>query len=236
MSASGLFVTGTDTGVGKTLIACALTRALAALGLKVGVLKPVASGSLRTPEGLRNEDALNLAGCANLGQTYPEVNRYCFEPPISPHIAADEANIRIDTGLIAEDFRSLASRADWVVAEGAGGWLAPIGPQETMADLAAALPAQVLLVVGLRLGCLNHAALTRAAIRERSIACAGWIASALDPQFARAQENLATLTRALGEPPLEIVPYQAPGAPPLLLAQAAAQLTQRGLKHLRRLE
>jgi dethiobiotin synthetase len=236
MSARGLFVTGTDTGVGKTLVACALTRALTALGLKVAVLKPVASGALRTPQGLRNEDALSLAACANVGQTYEEVNRYCFEPPISPHIAADEARISIDTGLIAGDFRAMAARADWVVAEGAGGWLAPLGAEQTMADLAAALPAQVLLVVGLRLGCLNHAALTRAAIRERGVACAGWIASAMDPHLARAEENLASLTRSLGEPPLEVVPYQGAQAPPLLLAQAAAQLTQRELKHLRRLE
>ena len=125
MSARGLFVTGTDTGVGKTLIACALVRALAAGGLRVGVLKPVASGSQATPEGLRNEDALLLGACANLGQTYAEVNRYCFEPPVSPHIAADEAKVSIDIDLIADDFRRLAARADWVVAEGAGGWYAP---------------------------------------------------------------------------------------------------------------
>jgi dethiobiotin synthetase len=236
MSARGLFVTGTDTGVGKTLVACGLTRALVALGHKVAVLKPVASGSLLTAQGLRNEDALALAACANIGQRYEEVNRYCFEPPISPHIAADEAKVSIDTGLIVNDFRALAARADWVVVEGAGGWLAPIGAEATMADLAASLEAQVLLVVGLRLGCLNHAALTRAAIRDRGLACAGWIASSLDPDLARAQENLATLTRTLGEAPLELVPHQSPGAPPLVLAQAAAQLTQRGLKHLRRLE
>jgi dethiobiotin synthetase len=224
VSARGLFVTGTDTGVGKTLIACALVRALTARHFRVGVLKPVASGSLRTPEGLRNEDALALAACANLGQTYSEVNRYCFEPPISPHIAADEANISIDTGLVAGDFRALAARADWVVAEGAGGWYAPIGPRQTMADLAAALPAQVLLVVGLRLGCLNHAALSREAIGARGLAFAGWVASAVDAEFARPRENLAALTRALGAPPLEVVPHQIPGARPLLLAQAAARL------------
>ena len=235
MSAHGLFVTGTDTGVGKTLVACALTRALTGLGLKVAVLKPVASGALRTPQGLRNADALSLLACANLGQSYEEVNRYCFEPPISPHIAAEEAKIRIDTGLIAADFRALSARADWVVAEGAGGWLAPLGDTQTMADLAAALPAQVLLVVGLRLGCLNHAALTRAAIRERGLPCAGWIASSLDPHLERAQENLATLTRCLGEPPLEVVPFQSADAPAARLTEAAARLT-RGLKHLRRLE
>jgi dethiobiotin synthetase len=223
MSARGLFVTGTDTGVGKTLVACGLVRALAAAGLRVGVLKPIASGSLRTPEGLRNEDALALAACANLGQTYGQVNRYCFEPPISPHIAADEAGISIDVDLIAGDYRNTAARADWVVTEGAGGWYAPIGPTRTMADLAAALPAAVLLVVGLRLGCLNHAALTREAIGARGVPFAGWVASALDPEFARAAENLAALTRVLGEP-LAVIPHRRPGAPPLVLAQAAARL------------
>ena len=224
MSARGLFVTGTDTGVGKTLVACGLVRALTRAGHRVGVLKPVASGSLRTPRGLENEDALALAACANLGQSYPEVNRYCFEPPISPHIAANEVGIAIDIDLIASDFRKLAARADWVVAEGAGGWYAPVGPTETMADLAAALPARVLMVVGLRLGCLNHAALTRAAIRARGLPFAGWIASAVDPDFAYAGENLATLVCSLGEPPLELVPHQRPGAPAPVLGQAAAQL------------
>jgi dethiobiotin synthetase len=229
VSARGLFVTGTDTGVGKTLIACGLVRGLRGLGARVAVLKPVASGSQRTAEGLRNEDALALAACANAGQTYAQVNRYCFEPPISPHIAADEAGTTINTDLIAEDFTALAGRADWVVAEGAGGWLAPIGPAQTMADLAAALKVPVLLVVGLRLGCLNHAALSAAAIRARSLPFAGWIASCVDPQFARAEENLATLTRALGQPPLELVPHQRGGAAPLVLAQAAARLAHLSL-------
>jgi dethiobiotin synthetase len=226
MSARGLFVTGTDTGVGKTLVACGLVRALTARGLRVGVLKPVASGSLRTPQGPRNEDALALAACANLGQSYTEVNRYCFEPPISPHIAADEAHTTIDTDLIAGDLQGLARRADWVVTEGAGGWYAPIGPEKTMADLAAALGSPVLLVVGLRLGCLNHAALSREAIAARGLACAGWVASAVDADFARPQENLAALTRALGEPPLEVVPHRGPGTAALCLAQAAAQLVR----------
>ena len=223
MSARGLFVTGTDTGVGKTLVACGLVRALTGAGLKVGVLKPIASGSLRTAAGLRNEDALALIACANLGQTYEEVNRYCFEPPIAPHIAADEARIAIDIDLISGDYRKAAARADWVVTEGAGGWYAPIGPTKTMADLAGALPGAVLLVVGLRLGCLNHAALTREAIAARRVPFAGWIASAVDPDFARAAENLAALTRVLGAP-LEVIPQQRPGAPPLVLAQAAARL------------
>jgi dethiobiotin synthetase len=229
VSARGLFITGTDTGVGKTLVACGLVRALTAPGLRVAVLKPVASGSLRTPAGLRNEDALALRACANIGQSYEEVNRYCFEPAISPHIAADEVRVSIDIDLIAGDFRALQARADWVVAEGAGGWLAPLGPDQTMADLASALPAAVLLVVGVRLGCLNHAVLTRQAIRAAGVPFAGWIASIVDPQLERAPQNLATLARTLGEPALEIVPYRQADAPPLLLRAAAARLVASSL-------
>ena len=222
-----LFVTGTDTGVGKTLVACGLVRALVQRGERVAVLKPVASGALATPAGLRNEDALALGACANCGQSYEEINPYCFEPAISPHIAADEAHISIDIGRIRDNYDRLAARADWVVVEGAGGWLAPLGPAQSMADLALRLPVAVLLVVGLRLGCLNHAALTRQGIATAGAPFAGWVASALDPHLARAAQNLAALERSLGEPPLERVAYlgTAPGA--LVLAQAAQRLARR---------
>ena len=226
MSARGLFVTGTDTGVGKTLVACALVRALVQQGSRVAVLKPVASGSLATPEGLRNEDALALRACANCGQSYADINRYCFEPPVSPHIAADEAGILIDLGKIRDDYDRLAAQADWVVVEGAGGWLAPIAPGRTMADLALALPARVLLVVGLKLGCLNHAALTRASIAAAGAPFAGWVANALDPNLLRAPQNLLALERSLGEPALERLAYLGAAAGEALLAQAAGKLAR----------
>jgi len=210
MAARGLFVTGTDTGVGKTVVACGLARALVAAGHRVGVLKPVASGSDRTPAGLRNEDALRLLECANLGQSYAEANPYCFEPPISPHIAADEAGIVVDLHRIADVYAGIAARADWVVVEGAGGWLAPVGPQAVMADLARALGLPALLVVGLRLGCLSHATLTRESIAARGSPFAGWVGSAVDREFARPAQNLARLRQVLGEP-LELVPHLAPG-------------------------
>src|SRR4029077_5505559 len=152
VTARGLFVTGTDTGVGKTLIACALVRGLVASGLQVAVMKPVASGAGRTSQGLRNADALALAECANVPQHYEEVNPFCFEPAISPHIAAEDAGIRIDIGRILQVYRGIAARADWVIVEGAGGWLAPVGEHESMADIARALALPVLLVVGLKLG------------------------------------------------------------------------------------
>ncbi len=225
MGARGLFITGTDTGVGKTVVACGLTRALVAAGHRVGVLKPVASGSDRTPAGLRNEDAVQLLACANLAQSYEEANPYCFEPPVSPHIAADEAGIEINIDKIHDVYQRIAARADWVVVEGAGGWLAPVGPGAVMADLARALGLPALLVVGLRLGCLNHAALTLESIRGRGACFAGWIGSAVDPDFARPAANLARLGGILGEP-LELVPHLAP-ATAVTLATAAWRLGAR---------
>lgn len=224
MTARGLFVTGTDTGVGKTAIAVALVRGLVAQGLRVAVMKPIASGSEHTPEGLRNDDALKLIGASNVAAAYESVNPYCFEPPISPHIAANEAGVDVDLGQIARKFISLAASADFIVVEGAGGWLAPITDRETMADLAATLALPILLVVGLRLGCINHASLTKHAIESRGLRFAGWIANGIDPVLARRAENLEALERALAQPPLAVVPHLSPDASPLELTEAAAKL------------
>lgn len=201
------FVTGTDTGVGKTVVSVALTRALVAKKLRVAVMKPVASGSEPTPQGLRNADALALMSAASVPAPYEVVNPYCFLPPISPHIAASEAHTDIDLALLRSRFDSLASAADVVMVEGAGGWLAPLSGTAAMADLAAELRLPVLLVVGLRLGCLNHALLTRESLDARGAAFAGWIANAIDPLFERAAENLDTLCARLGEAPLARVPF-----------------------------
>lgn len=207
MNPKSFFVTGTDTGVGKTLVAAALTRALVARGLRVAVMKPVASGSDLTPQGLRNSDALTLMAAANVTAPYEVVNPYCFLPALSPHIAAREAGVAIDLALLRSRFDSLAAASDRVIVEGAGGWLAPISDTASMADLAAAFSLPVLMVVGLRLGCLNHALLTRESLTTRGVAFAGWVANAIDPHFERAAENLATLTARLGEPPLARVPF-----------------------------
>lgn len=228
MSACGIFVTGTDTGVGKTLIACALTRALRQAGHRVSVMKPVASGSLRTAEGLRNADALALMEAAGLpAELYDEVNPYCFEPPISPHIAAKESHIEVDIDLIRAGMDRLRAGAEWMVAEGAGGWLAPLNAQQTMSDLARALSLPVLLVVGLKLGCLNHAQLSWRAIRSDGVPLAGWVASAIDPHMSHAGENLETLARLLGEPPLAVVPHLQDAGEPLVLAALARELAAR---------
>ena len=236
MSAHGIFITGTDTGVGKTVVACGLVRALRKTGSRVSVMKPVASGSLQTPEGLRNADALSLMEAAGMDTRtlYARVNPYCFEPPISPHIAAEDAKIAIDIDLIRHEFDRLAADAEWVVVEGAGGWLAPLSEHETMADLAGGLALPVLMVVGLKLGCLNHAQLTRLAVGADGVPFAGWVASAIDPQMSHLEANLESLERLLGEPPLAVVPHLPDGGIRLELTSVARTLA--GDKLMKRLE
>lgn len=233
----GVFVTGTDTGVGKTYVAAGLVRGLVSLGHRVAVMKPVASGGLRTAQGLQSEDALTLQRASNVRTPLAWVNPYCFEPPIAPHLAAREAGVRIDRERIVSTCRQLAGQADWVVVEGAGGWLAPIsdepGAQQTLADIALALELPVVLVVGLRLGCLNHALLTRQAIGAQGAQFAGWIGNTLEPAMPRMAENLSTLTAFLQQPPLAVVRYQPPeeaseqASQPLVLREAAQQLMFR---------
>lgn len=237
VSARGVFITGTDTGVGKSIVATALVRSLVRRGLRAAGMKPIASGSERTADGLRNADALDLIAAANVGAPYETVNPYCFEQPISPHIAAKEAAIRVDLGKIKGYFETLAARADFVVVEGAGGWFAPIQEAAvvtTMADLALTLGKPVLLVVGMRLGCLNHALLTRCAIDSVGACWAGWVANDIDPAMERRADNLASLERLLGEPPLARVPFlpglraaEAGFVAPDLLSEAAARLLSR---------
>jgi dethiobiotin synthetase len=224
VSARGIFVTGTDTGVGKTVVACALVRAFRAQGLAVGVMKPVAAGSERTAHGLRNPDALALIGAAGTERPYGDMNPYCFEPAISPHIAAKEARIEVDCNIIRHHYDALAAETDRIVVEGAGGWFAPINEHQTMADVAWALNVPALMVVGVRLGCLNHAQLTRLGIEARGVSFAGWIASRVDPLMERASENLATLERVLGEAPLEVLPHAPAEVGSLVLTQAAQRL------------
>lgn len=202
-----VFITGTDTGVGKTVVAAAIIRALTASGLRVAGMKPVACGAERGPDGLRNADAVALANAANVAAPYETLNPYCFEPPIAPHIAAREAGVAIDIHRVRNHLHELAREADFVVIEGAGGWLVPISATQTLADLALALETPVILVVGLRLGALNHALLSAESIASRGARLAGWVASHIDPAFERSAENLATLEARLHGPPLASVPF-----------------------------
>jgi len=229
MTARGIFVTGTDTAVGKTVVACGLARGLRAQGARVAVMKPVASGATRTSEGLRNADALALIEAAQATTPYALVNPYCFEPHISPHIAAKEAQIEVDIAMIRRNFEVLAAQADWVLIEGAGGWFTPISERQTMADLVWALAVPTLMVVGVRLGCLNHAQLTRLAIEARGVSFAGWIASGVDPAMARTAENLASLERLLGESALAVAACEPEAASSLTLEAAAARLAQKAI-------
>jgi len=224
MSPRGFFVTGTDTGVGKTVIACALVRAFAARGERVAVMKPIASGAARTPQGLRNADALALMSTANVPLNYAQVNPYCFEQAISPHIAAEASGVKVDISTIRSNYASLEAISDRVVVEGAGGWLAPINGLESMADVAHALGRPAVLVVALRLGCLNHAQLTRLAIERAGVALAGWIANRTEPPMEREAENLATLERLLGARALEVAPFAPERSGTLMLGGAAARL------------
>ena len=224
MTPKGFFITGTDTEVGKTVVATALVRGFVGQGLRVAVMKPVASGSQHTAAGLRNEDALALMQASNVAAPYDRVNPYCFEPAISPHIAADEAGVRVELDRIRANFDTLAAAADLVIVEGAGGWLAPLGPSTSMMDLARALELPAILVVGVRLGCINHALLSRLAIESHGTTFAGWIANTVDPAMPRRKENLETLARGLSAAPMAIVPRLAPDSPPLVLTEAAAQL------------
>ncbi len=225
MKPNGFFITGTDTGVGKTVVAAALARALARSGRRVGVMKPVASGAEQTAEGMRSADALALIAAANVPAPYEWVNPYCFLPAISPHIAARECGVAIDLAHIRARFDALAGHADCVVVEGAGGWLAPVTDSAAMADLALALRLPVILVVGLRLGCLNHALLTHESIGAKGASFAGWVANGIDPAMERRSENLATLVHRLGEP-LAIIPSLGGGADAPDLAAAAARLSE----------
>jgi dethiobiotin synthetase len=202
----GWFITGTDTGVGKTLVAAALTRALVARGLRVAVMKPVAAGTMKTAEGEFNDDALELLAASNVKAGYEDVNPWLLRTPASPHLAALADGVTIGHDRILAAFTRLAGASDVLLAEGAGGWLAPISATETMADVAEKLALPVVLVVGLRLGCLNHALLTRDALRARGMRFAGWIANKLQAEMPLARANIDTLSTRFGMVPLAIVP------------------------------
>ena len=206
---SGVFVTGTDTGVGKTLAACALLHALARRGLRTAAMKPVAAGSTASATGLLNEDVAQLSAAATVNAPLALVNPYCFAPPIAPHLAADAAGVRIDIAAIVAAFRQLSAMADRTVVEGVGGFCVPLNTREDTADLAQALGLPVVLVVGLRLGCLNHALLTAQAIRARGLRLAGWIANHLDPTMDAAAGNVAALGARLTAPCIGEIPYAA---------------------------
>lgn len=198
------FITGTDTGVGKTLISCALLHVLAAQGKRVIGFKPVAAGC--DADG-QNEDAKLLRSASNVQAAYGQINPYCFVPAIAPHIAARQSGVEINFARILNSYRELAAQADVVIAEGAGGFRVPLNDSQDSADLAVELGLPVILVVGLRLGCLNHALLSAEAIDARGLAMAGWVANAVTEHMPALEENVAALQQRIAAPLLGVVPF-----------------------------
>lgn len=215
----GWLMTGTDTGVGKTVAACALLHALRTRGLRASGMKPVASGCTDDGGGLRNADALALQAASDPRPAYADVNPFALPEPTAPQIAARLAGVEIALPPVVAAFERIARAADCVVVEGVGGWLAPPGDGIEHADLARALRLPVVLVVGLRLGCLSHARLSARAIAHDGCELAGWIGTGVDPQFAHREAYLDLLRDALPAPCWGVLPH-APTPDPATLAKS----------------
>lgn len=201
------FVTGTDTGVGKTFASCALLRAFAQQGQRSLGMKPIAAGCEIINGHLVSDDALQLLAAGNVVATPQDITPYAFAPPIAPHIAAQETGQIIEIASIVENLHILQKRADVVIVEGVGGFCVPINKQQTTADLAITLNLPVILVVGMRLGCLNHALLTAQAIRHCGLHLAGWIANNLPPDMPQLMNNILILEELLKSPLLATLAY-----------------------------
>ncbi len=202
------FVTGTDTGVGKTTVTVRLMQHFASQGLKVLAMKPVASGCEWVDGRWQNEDVIQLTAASNV-QAPPElVNPYCFQPAIAPHIAAAQAGVEIQLDVIKTAYTALTQLADVVIVEGAGGLLVPLNETQSIVDLLQVVELPALVVVGMRLGCINHALLTRQVLQQQQIPFCGWVANQIDPDMSMQQENLQTLGNWLKQPPVLHLPYQ----------------------------
>ncbi len=203
------FVVGTDTGIGKTHATCALLHALARRHARVCGMKPIAAGGVQTDDGFSNEDSIAHRAASTVRVPPGLDNPILLPEPLSPHIAAARAGTPIEFGTVLAAVAGLRARTDALVVEGAGGFLVPLSATQTGADLAVALDMPLLLVVGMRLGCLNHALLTAEAIRARGLRLAGWIANRVDPDFLCPEENLAYLSSHLGAPLWADLPFSA---------------------------
>lgn len=197
--AQSYFITGTDTGVGKTYIACQLIRQYVAQGYKVVGMKPIAAGCELMDGQWVNEDVKLLTEASNVSAPANLVNPYCFKEPIAPHIAAQHEGVKIDLEVIESAYHQLSEMADIVIVEGAGGLLVPINAEETLADLIKYLNIPIILVVGMKLGCINHALLTLEVIESRKLPISQWVANPIDPQMLAFNDNVATLQNKLSE-------------------------------------
>lgn len=205
--ARGYFVTGTDTEVGKTWCSLGLMAHLQNQGKTVLAMKPVASGCSQTSHGLRNDDALRLQAQASIELPYEMVNPYAFEPAIAPHIAAAHYGVTIKLETIVDTYQRIKDEAELTIVEGVGGWQVPLNDSKSVADLAAALNLPVILVVGLRLGCINHALLTAESIRASGCTLAGWVANRVDPAMQEQQDNIRSIEQRISAPLLGELPY-----------------------------
>ncbi|EGW55938.1 dethiobiotin synthetase [Candidatus Endoriftia persephone str. Guaymas] len=205
----GFFVTGTDTGCGKTEITLGLMRQMKDSGYRTLGMKPVASGAVPTAAGLRNEDASRIRAESSTAVPYERVNPYAFEPPIAPHLAAQQAGVSIRLETILQAYQWLAAQGDCTVVEGVGGWRVPLAAGLSVSDLPQALQLPVILVVGLRLGCINHALLSAEAILATGVELVGWVANHVDPDMLIQQENLQSLKALMPAPCVGEVPFLA---------------------------
>jgi len=213
--AKGFFITGTDTGVGKTHVSTQLIKGLSERTVSASGYKPVASGAELENGRWVNEDALNLMNYASVKMPYGTVNPYCFEPAIAPHLAAKRAGIEIELDAIKSNYLKHIERADVVIVEGAGGWKVPLGDDLGFEEVPKALALPVVLVVGLKLGCINHALLTEQAIVSSGSTLVGWVANCIDSEFEEVEENILTLKNKMRFPCIGILQYHVyePGKP-----------------------
>ena len=205
------FITGTDTGVGKTFVTCAFLQTLKQLGVDAIGMKPVAAGGEMSPDGLLNDDVEALRSASGVSLTSDDLCCYLLPEPVAPHIAALHEEIEIDLDVIRQRFDQLAELADVVLVEGVGGFLVPLGDSITTADLAVDLDLPVIMVVGMRLGCLNHALLTQEAITARRLTLAGWVANQIDPNMSEFEANVDALEERIRAPLLGVIEWQKNG-------------------------
>lgn len=232
MARQGVFITGTDTAVGKTLTAGALLRSLSQMGVNACGFKPIAAGAHQSDDGMRNKDAELLMEFSSPGASYEQVNPVLVEAAIAPHIGLEQEGRRFEMESVIEAFDSLVGRFDFVVVEGAGGWLVPLGGEEDMASLAARLGLPVVLVVGVRLGCISHSLLTVEAIQSRGLHLAGWVGSCLDPDMPALPENLLTLDKVLTAPRLGLIPWLEQGDESGKATRASSVFDRQQLDHV----
>lgn len=214
----GYFITGTDTDCGKTEITLGLMQLLQSQGHSVLGMKPVASGAVPSQGGLRNEDAQRIRQQGSHRVDYQRINPFAYEPPIAPHLAAEQAGESIDFDRISSCYEGLSAEADRVLVEGVGGWRVPLGPERELSDLAVKLALPVILVVGLKLGCINHALLSAESILSSGVKLAGWVANVSDPGMLEPEANLESLKQRLQMPFLGLVPRMTQPTPEAVAA------------------